>query len=60
VIPRTDGPGETARFRVRREGGRLHVRTDSPHPWQPRIGGHDGNLPTSTAGLAVSDFAFEG
>jgi alpha-D-xyloside xylohydrolase len=59
VIPSTDGPGETARFHVRREGGRLHVRTDSPHPWQLRIGGPDGTLRTSTAGLAVSDFPFE-
>jgi hypothetical protein len=35
------------------------VRADSPHPRQLRIGGHDGTLHTSTAGLAVSGFPFE-
>ncbi|MER6186158.1 alpha-xylosidase [Streptomyces sp. NPDC001652] len=39
VIPSTDGPGETARFHLRRRGDRLHVSTDSPHAWQLRIGG---------------------
>jgi alpha-D-xyloside xylohydrolase len=32
VIPRADGPGETARFHLRRDGDRLWVTTDSPQP----------------------------
>lgn len=59
VVPRTDGPGETARFQVRREGDRLRVTTDSPHPWQLRIGGPDAIRHPGTAGPAVSDFLYE-
>ncbi|WP_159394373.1 hypothetical protein [Streptomyces sp. NRRL S-495] len=43
-------PRESARFRLRRTGDHLRVSTDSPHPWQPRIGGPDGALHLSPAG----------
>ncbi|MEH0421509.1 hypothetical protein [Streptomyces sp. B21-083] len=53
VVPSPDGPGETARFRLRREGARLHVATDGPHPWRLRIGGPDARPHTNTAGAGV-------
>ncbi|ELP66518.1 alpha-xylosidase [Streptomyces turgidiscabies] len=59
VVPSPDGPGETARFRLRREGARLHVETDSPHPWRLRIGGPDARPHTNTAGPGVSSFPCE-
>ncbi|MFI9318297.1 alpha-xylosidase [Kitasatospora aureofaciens] len=58
VIPRSDGPGETARFHVRRTGDRLTVTTDSPHPWQLRIGGPDGALHVSSAGTAEAQLPY--
>jgi alpha-D-xyloside xylohydrolase len=58
VIPRADGPGETARFHVRRDGDRLRVSTDSPHPWQLRFGGPDGTLHTSPAGTREADLPY--
>ncbi|MFE9404181.1 alpha-xylosidase [Streptomyces sp. NPDC006530] len=58
VVPRTDGPGETARFRVRRTGDRLRVTTDSPHPWQLRIGGPDGTLHVNPAETGVADVPY--
>ncbi|MFF9643027.1 alpha-xylosidase [Kitasatospora aureofaciens] len=58
VIPRSDGPGETARFHVRRAGDRLTVATDSPHPWQLRIGGPDGALHVSPAGTAEAELPY--
>ncbi|TDU80518.1 hypothetical protein [Streptomyces sp. KS 21] len=42
VIPGSDGPGEAARFHLRHRGDRLHVTTDTPHPWQPRFCGPSG------------------
>ncbi|PIM72576.1 alpha-xylosidase [Streptomyces sp. JV178] len=53
VIPSPDGPGETARFHVRRDGDRYHVTTDSPHPWHLRSGGPDGALHSATGGPAT-------
>ncbi|WP_055715917.1 alpha-xylosidase [Streptomyces torulosus] len=53
VIPRPDGPGDTARFHVRRDGDRYHVTTDSPHPWHLRTGGPDGALHSVTGGPAT-------
>ncbi|MFJ7044307.1 alpha-xylosidase [Streptomyces sp. NPDC101112] len=53
VIPSPDGPGETARFHVRRDGDRYHVTTDSPHPWHLRTGGPDGALHSATGGPAT-------
>ncbi|MEU4584519.1 alpha-xylosidase [Kitasatospora aureofaciens] len=58
VIPRSDGPGETARFHVRRTGDRLTVATDSPHPWQLRIGGPDGALHVSRAGTPEAELPY--
>ncbi|MFI7294731.1 alpha-xylosidase [Streptomyces sp. NPDC050121] len=58
VIPGTDGPGETARFHLRRQGGRLHVTTDSPHPWQLRIGGPDGTVHTRPADTPEADLPY--
>ncbi|MET8545342.1 alpha-xylosidase [Kitasatospora sp. NPDC004799] len=58
VIPRADGPGESARFQLRRTGDRLRVTTDSPHPWQLRIGGPDGALHVSPAGTREADLPF--
>jgi alpha-D-xyloside xylohydrolase len=58
VIPRADGPGETARFHVRRDGDRLRVTTDSPHPWQLRLGGPDGTLHASPAGTLEADLPY--
>ncbi|MEU1032454.1 alpha-xylosidase [Streptomyces mirabilis] len=58
VIPSTDGPGETARFHVRRRGDRLHVTTDSPHPWQLRIGGPSATAYTWPAGTSEADLPY--
>jgi alpha-D-xyloside xylohydrolase len=58
VIPRADGPGEVARFRVRRDGGVLHVTTDSPHAWHLRTGGPGGPLHSSAAGTAEAAFPY--
>ncbi|MFC9243875.1 alpha-xylosidase [Streptomyces sp. NPDC057136] len=58
VIPSTDGPGETARFHLRRRGGRLHVTTDSPHPWQLRIGGPNATVHTRPAGTSEADLPY--
>ncbi|MFD7902397.1 alpha-xylosidase [Kitasatospora sp. NPDC059747] len=58
VIPRGDGPGETARFHLRRTGDRLKVTTDSPHPWQLRIGGPDGALHIGPAGTREADLPY--
>ncbi|MFD7337497.1 alpha-xylosidase [Streptomyces violascens] len=55
VIPRTDGPGETARFHLRRTGDRLRVTTDSTQPWQLRIGGPNGTLHVNPAGSREVD-----
>ncbi|WP_330293265.1 hypothetical protein [Streptomyces sp. NBC_00576] len=35
------------------------MTTDSPHPWQLRIGGPDAIRHPGTAGPAVSDFLYE-
>ncbi|MGW6908242.1 alpha-xylosidase [Streptomyces sp. NPDC054940] len=59
VIPRTDALGETARFDVHREGDRLRVTTDSPHPWRLRIGGPGGTVHTNTAGRATTEVRYE-
>ncbi|OMI35749.1 alpha-xylosidase [Streptomyces sparsogenes] len=58
VIPSTDGPGETARFHLRRRGGRLHVTTDSPHPWQLRIGGPNATVRPYPAGTSEADLPY--
>lgn len=58
VIPRTEGPGEAARFHVRRTGDRLRVTTDSPHPWQLRIGGPDGALHVGPAGTREAELPY--
>jgi alpha-D-xyloside xylohydrolase len=58
VIPSTDGPGDTARFHVRRRGGRLQVTTDSPHPWQLRIGGPNATAYTWPAGTSEADLPY--
>ncbi|RAG80899.1 alpha-xylosidase [Streptacidiphilus pinicola] len=58
VIPSPDGPGESARFHLRREGDRLHVTTDSPHPWQLRLGGPEGTVHACPAGTRAADFPF--
>ncbi|MFF8387387.1 hypothetical protein ACF053_27635 [Streptomyces kanasensis] len=58
MIPRNDGPGETARFHVRRTGDRLHVATDSPHPWQLRIGSPNAQLHTRPAGTSEADLPY--
>ncbi len=55
-IPRTDGPGRTAVFQLRREGELLRVTTDSPHPWKLRIGGPAGTLHTQPAGTREAEF----
>jgi len=59
VIPRPDGPGEAARFRVRREGDRLSVTTDSPCPWRLRTGGPAGTLHTKPPGTTTTDVPHE-
>ncbi|MFE5812899.1 alpha-xylosidase [Streptomyces sp. NPDC056479] len=59
VIPRTDALGETARFDVHREGGRLSITTDSQHPWRLRIGGPGGTVYTNTAGRARAEVRYE-
>lgn len=58
LIPRTDGPGETARFHLRRTGDRLRVTTDSTHPWQLRIGGPDGPLHVNPADTGEADIPY--
>ncbi|MGW5610926.1 alpha-xylosidase [Streptomyces sp. NPDC003753] len=58
VIPRADGPGETARFHLRRDGDRLRITTNTPHPWQLRLGGPDGTLHTSPAGTPAADLPY--
>ncbi|WP_406322373.1 alpha-xylosidase [Streptomyces sp. NBC_00519] len=58
VIPRIDGPGETARFHLRRRGDRLHVTTDSPHPWQLRIGGPNATVHTRPAGTSEAELPY--
>ncbi|MER5639158.1 alpha-xylosidase [Kitasatospora sp. NPDC002227] len=58
LIPRPDSPGETARFHVRRTGDRLHVTTDSPHPWQLRTGSPSGTLHLSPAGTQEAELPF--
>ncbi|MFI7413169.1 alpha-xylosidase [Streptomyces sp. NPDC049627] len=59
VIPRPDGPGEMARFDIRREGDHLRVTTDSPHPWRLRIGGPDGTVHTNAAGRATTELRYD-
>ncbi|MFF2934079.1 alpha-xylosidase [Streptomyces mirabilis] len=58
VIPSADGPGETARFHLHRRGDRLHVTTDSPHPWQLRIGGPNATVYTWPAGTSEADLPY--
>ncbi|MGW2610703.1 alpha-xylosidase [Streptomyces mirabilis] len=58
VIPSADGPGETARFHLHRRGDRLHVTTDSPHPWQLRIGGPNATVHTWPAGTSEADLPY--
>lgn len=58
VIPDTDGPGETARFHMRRRGDRLHVTTDSPYPWRLRIGGPNAPARTQPAGTSEADLPY--
>lgn len=58
VIPRTDGPGEVARFQLRRQGDRFHVTTDSPHPWQLRTGGPRGRAHPQPAGTPRADLPY--
>ncbi|MFI0828310.1 alpha-xylosidase [Streptomyces roseolus] len=58
VIPGTEGPGETARFHLRRQDDRLHVTTDSPRPWQLRIGGPDATLHARPAGTFEADLPY--
>ncbi len=58
VIPDADGPGETTRFHLRRRGDRLHVTTDSPHPWQLGIGGPDAPVHTRPAGPSEADLPY--
>ncbi|MER6374153.1 alpha-xylosidase [Streptomyces mirabilis] len=58
VIPSTDSPGETARFHLHRRGDRLHVTTDSPHPWQLRIGGPNATVHTWPAGTSEADLPY--
>ncbi|MFE6060724.1 alpha-xylosidase [Streptomyces sp. NPDC056431] len=60
LIPSTDGTGETARFHLRRRGDRLYVTTDSPHPWQLRIGSPDATAHTRPAGTSEADLPYPG
>ncbi|MEV4560722.1 hypothetical protein AB0K51_27505, partial [Kitasatospora sp. NPDC049285] len=60
VIPRSDGPGESARFRLRRTGDRLHVTTDSPAAWTLRLGGPDGPVHAHPAGTAEAELPYPG
>jgi alpha-D-xyloside xylohydrolase len=60
VIPNTDGPGRTAVFHLRRDGDLLRVTTDSPHPWQLRIGGPDGVLHVSPPRTAEAELPYPG
>jgi alpha-D-xyloside xylohydrolase len=58
VIPSTDGPGETARFHLHRRGDRLHVTTDSSHPWRLRIGGPNATVHTRPADTSEADLPY--
>ncbi|WP_369779933.1 hypothetical protein [Streptomyces sp. R33] len=58
VIPRSDGPGEAARFHLRRRGDRLHVTTDTPHPWQLRFCGPSGTVHVQPAGTLETCLAY--
>ncbi|MFD8125983.1 alpha-xylosidase [Streptomyces sp. S1A1-7] len=58
VIPSADSPGETARFHLHRRGDHLHVTTDSPHPWQLRIGGPNATVYTWPAGTSEADLPY--
>ncbi|MEU5322805.1 alpha-xylosidase [Streptomyces sp. NPDC021056] len=58
VIPNTDGPGERARFHLRRRGDRLHVSTDSPHAWQLRIGGPHATVHTWPVGTPEAELPY--
>ncbi|MFJ7206087.1 hypothetical protein ACIQWR_21430 [Streptomyces sp. NPDC098789] len=58
VIPHTEGPGESARFTLRRTDDRLRVTTDSPHPWRVRIGGPDGALRAAPAGTREAELPY--
>ncbi|MFI0986243.1 alpha-xylosidase [Streptomyces exfoliatus] len=58
VIPRSDGPGEAARFHLRRRGDRLHVTTDSRRPWHLRIGGPDGSVHSQPADTLEADLPY--
>ncbi|MEU3750840.1 MULTISPECIES: hypothetical protein [Streptomyces] len=60
MIPGTDGTGETARFELRRQGDRLHVTSDSPHPWQLRIGTPNATAHTRPAGTSEADLPYPG
>ncbi|MFF4339106.1 alpha-xylosidase [Kitasatospora sp. NPDC001540] len=58
VVPRSDGPGESARFHLRRTGDRLTVTTDSAAPWSVRLGGPEGPLHARPAGTAEAELPF--
>ncbi|MGW5423593.1 alpha-xylosidase [Streptomyces sp. NPDC003943] len=58
VIPRSAGPGESARFHLRRTGDRIRVTTDSPHSWRLRIGGPSGAVHVSPAGTREADLPY--
>lgn len=60
VIPGTGGPGEAARFHLRRQGDRLRVTTDSRYPWHLRIGGPDGTLHGRPADSLEADLPYPG
>ncbi|MFE0458824.1 alpha-xylosidase [Kitasatospora sp. NPDC058965] len=60
VIPRSDGPGESARFHLRREGDLIRVSTDSPYAWNLRLGGPYGTLHAAPAGTAEAEFRYGG
>ncbi|MFF1400414.1 hypothetical protein ACFVZD_42445 [Streptomyces sp. NPDC058287] len=42
-------------LRVRRDGDRIRVTTDSPHAWHLRVGGPDGILHTVEPGPGVTE-----
>ena len=52
-IPRSDGPGAVASFRVRRAGDRIQVSTDSPHPWRLTVAGETHAFPAGTPEATV-------
>ncbi|MET8213773.1 alpha-xylosidase [Streptomyces sp. NPDC005373] len=58
VIPDPAGLGESARFRLRREGDRLHVTTDSRLPWSLRVGGPEGTLHANPADTTRIDLPY--